>query len=219
MPMISHKRKTSRTSRVFAANRHGLASPRVGQPNRARRGAGKKRKDFSTGVCWVLLLAGLGVLGACIIVPAWLSCQQLAVQQRELTEQLAQLNISNKRYQEAIEAAPHDAAFNERLLIEGLNYHRPGEQVLLVASGPQTPITTPVTRPRSTRCKWVWLQAFSEHNTRNVLLIMSTGLVFFAFIYYRPKSRWSQTKPSPQIPVHPAPAEYSAAASGHHAGW
>lgn len=217
--MISHQRKTSPTSRVFAANRQKLGSPRADRPSRAGRQAGKKSKDFSTGVCWMLLLAGLAVLGTCIIVPAWLNCQQLAVQQLELTEQLAQLHISNNHYQEAIEAARHDAAFNERLLIEGLNYRRPGEQALLVASGPQTHLATPVTRLRSTVPKWVWLRAFAEHNTRNVLMIMSTGLVFFAFIYYRPKSRGSQTKPSSQIPVHPAAAEYSTAASGHHASW
>ncbi len=37
--------------------------------------------------------------------------------------------------QEAIEAAKNSVPFNERLMIEELNYQRPGEQVLLKESG------------------------------------------------------------------------------------
>ena len=159
----------------------------------------------------MLLLAGLSVLGACIVAPAWLNCQQLAGQEQELSRELEQLRISNYHYQEAIEAAQHDVAFNERLLIEQLNYHRPGEQALLVSSEQKSApaalgnnYTLPSDNP-------AWLETFAQRDTRNILLVMSTGLVLFAFVYYR--STKQSSRPS-DIPVRPARAEYSTLATG-----
>lgn len=153
---------------------------------RRTRSTSKPKKDFSSGVFWLLLLSGFVVLGACIVVPAWLNCQQLAAQQLSLTRQLAQLGMSNEHHAEAIEAARHNAAFNERLLIEELNYHRPGEQALLVASEIKpVPATSGSNR---VSCKApAWLGAFAQQDTRNILLVMSTGLVLFAFVYYQPR--------------------------------
>ena len=153
----------------------------------------------------MLLLSGFAVLGACIIVPARLDCQQMAAQQRALAEQLKQLRINNRYYQEAIEAAQHNAAFNERLLIEELNYHRPGEQTLLIATKSQpTPAVASgnYLSPENPS----WLQAFAEQDIRNILLVMSTGLVLFAFIYYRPNKRLT---PTSDIPVCPASTNFT----------
>ena len=152
----------------------------------------------------MLLLSGFAVLGACIIVPARLDCQQLAAQQLALAEQLKQLRINNHYYQEAIEAAQHNAAFNERLLIEKLNYHRPGEQALLIATEPQSTAAVSSGNYLSPENP-SWLQAFAEQDIRNILLVMSTGLVLFAFVYYRPTKRLT---PVPDIPVRPASAKF-----------
>ena len=152
----------------------------------------------------MLLLTGLVVLGVCVVAPAWLNCQQLAGQEQEVSRELEQLRISNYHYREAIEAAGHDVAFNERLLIEQLNYHRPGEQALPVSSEQKSVAlgnnyTLPPGNP-------AWLEAFAQRDTRNILLIMSTGLVLFAFVYYRPTKRFS---PPTDIPVRPAAAKFT----------
>lgn len=171
---------------------------------RRTRFTSKPKKDFSSGVFWLLLLSGFVVLGACIVVPAWLNCQQLAAQQLRLSGQLAQLRMSNEQHAEAIEAARHDAAFNERLLIEELNYHRPGEQALLV-SPEMKPVPATSANNHVFRKAPAWLQAFAQRDTRNILLVMSTGLVLFAFVYYRPTKR--SDRPS-SIPVCPTSARF-----------
>ena len=171
---------------------------------RRTRSSSKPKKDFSSGVFWLLLLSGFVVLGACIVVPAWLNCQQLAAQQLGLTRQLAQLSMSNEHHAEAIEAARYNAAFNERLLIEELNYHRPGEQALLVS--PEMKSVPATSGSNRVSCNApAWLGAFAQRDTRNILLVMSTGLVLFAFVYYRPTKR--SDRPS-SIPVCPTSARF-----------
>jgi len=177
--------------------------------NRRTRSAGKEKKDFSSLVFWMLLLAGLAVSGVCIIAPAWLNCQQLAAQQLELTKQLENLHINKFYHQEAIEAARRDVAFNERLLIEELNYHRPGEQALLLASKLRSTEAASGSNHISPQGP-AWLRAFAERDTRDILLVMSTGLVLFAFVYYRPTKR---SAPPSNIPVRPAPARFVSSAS------
>ena len=153
----------------------------------------------------MLLLVGLVVLGVCVVAPAWLNSQQLAGQEQELTRDLERLRISNYHYREAIEAAGHDVAFNERLLIEQLNYHRPGEQALPVSSEQESAAAALGNNYILPPGNPAWLEAFAQRDTRNILLIMSTGLVLFALVYYRPTKR---PAPLSDIPVHPASAKF-----------
>ena len=168
--------------------------PRVGGGTREERG------DFSTAVFWMLLVAGMAVLGACIVVPAWMSCQVLARQRSDLSERVEQSRLWARADLEAVEAATSNAAFNERLLIEELNYQRPGEQVLLVDSGRQAVLAEQAVAP--VEAGPAWLQAFVERDTRRILLVMSGGLVLFALVYYPAGGRSGRGEEMPKIPVH-----------------
>ncbi len=147
----------------------------------------------------MLLVAGMAVLGACIVVPAWMNSQMLASQRRDLSERVAQSQLWASADLEAVEAATSNAAFNERLLIEELNYQRPGEQVLLADSGLQAVVPEPAVVQLGAGP--TWLRAFVERDTRNILLAMSGGLVLFAFVYYPAGGRSGQGKELPKIPV------------------
>ena len=185
----------------------------VNSDNRKARSTEKTQTDLSAWVFWMLLVTGLTVLGVCMTAPAWIKCQMLGQQELALTRQLGQLRISSYHHAEAIAAAKQDVAFNERLLIEELNYHRPGEQTLPVAFEPRpSPATTGNTH--TVNSNPAWLEAFAQPDTRNILLVMSTGLVLFAFVYYRPTQRTSRPVLPPAIPIRPARAEYSALATG-----
>ena len=172
--------------------------------NRRARSAAKHQTDLSTWVFWMLLVTGLSVLGACIVTPTWVMCQSLGQQELELTGQLEQLRISSLHQAEAIAAAQQDVAFNERLLIEELNYHRPGEQAMPGITEPRPSVAT-LDNNRTAQKNPAWLGAFAQPDTRNILLVMSTGLVLFAFAYYQPTKR--SARPS-NIPVRPTPARF-----------
>jgi hypothetical protein len=174
----------------------------VNSDNRRARSVSRTQTDLSTWLFWVLLVAGLSVLGACIVTPTWVTCQTLGQQELELSRQLEELRINNRHQAEAIAAAQQDVAFNERLLIEELNYHRPGEQVMPDIIEPR-PSAAASDNNHTARKNPVWLGAFAQPDTRNILLVMSTGLVLFAFVYYQPNKR--SARPS-NIPVRPAPA-------------
>ena len=175
---------------------------------RSGRRRGAEQKDCSTGVFWVLLLSGLAVLGGGLLVPVWMNCQMLARQSGELGGQVEEFSRKVRADQEAIAAVGHDVAFNERLLMEELNYQRPGEQVLLTRllgsdEGFQA---------RQAGCGSVgpgWLRGFIEPDSRSLLLAMSGGLVFFAFVYYPPKKRAEPPRPRSEVPVRPARAEFN----------
>ena len=173
--------------------------------NRRTRSAAKTQMDLSACVFWMLLVTGLSVLGACIVTPTWLKSQALGQQELELTMQLEQLRISSLHQAEAIEAAQQDVAFNERLLIEELNYHRPGEQAMLGVIKPR-PSAGTLDNNHTAQKNPAWLGAFAQPDTRNILLVMSTGLVLFAFAYYRPSKRSSQLS---EMQVHPAQARFA----------
>ena len=172
--------------------------------NRRARSAAKTQTDLSAWLFWMLLVTGLSVLGACIVTPAWVRCQALGQQELELTRQLEQLHLSNLHQAEAIKAAQQDVAFNERLLIEELNYHRPGEQAMPGVIGPK-PSAMVSDNNHAAQENPAWLGAFAQPDTRNILLVMSTGLVLFAFTYYRPNKRSALRS---GIPVRPAPARF-----------
>ena len=173
-------------------------------PRRAR----KAQRDFSPAVFWMLLLAGMAVLGACVVVPAWMNSQMLARQHTNLSERLAQSRLWAKADSEAVEAATSNAAFNERLLIEELNYQRPGEQVLLADSGLQALNPKQTVQP-VLGAGPAWLRAFVERDTRNILLAMSGGLVLFAFVYYPAGRKSKRPKELPMIPVHRMDARFN----------
>ena len=171
------------------------------------RSSGKTKKELSSGVFWLLLVLGLGVLGACVLVPQWLEYQELAQRQARLDRRLAQARLDLKLERQAVDAAQHDVAFNERLLIEELNYSRPGEQILLSGSVEKAQPDSPLASDDSPGP--AWLRAFSERDSRNILLMMSAGLVLFAFVYYPPGRRVARARPRARIPVRPAPAAFA----------
>ncbi len=166
-----------------------------------RRGA-KTQRDFSPAVFWLLLLAGMAVLGACIVVPTWMNCQVLAGQSQLLSERVEEYRLGALADQEAIKAAQHSVAFNERLLIEELNYQRPGEQILL-ARYRQKEQSQPMVAGQANLGP-PWLQAFIQPDTRIILLVLSGALVLFAFVYYPAGKRLAQ----PRIPVRSMPARF-----------
>ncbi len=169
-------------------------------PERQKRRDGRREaktpRDFSPAVFWLLLIAGMAVLGACMVVPAWMNTQALADQSRVLSERLGEYRLQALADQEAIEAAQHSIAFNERLLIEELNYQRPGEQILL-ASYLQGPPPEQATAQQADLGP-PWLQAFIQQDTRLILLVISAALVLFAFVYYPANRRSARAS---RIPV------------------
>lgn len=174
------------------------------QKRRDVRTEAKTPRDFSPAVFWLLLLAGMAVLGACMVVPAWMNTQALANQSIVLSERLAEYRARALADQEAIEAAQHSVAYNERLLIEELNYQRPGEQILLAHYQEDfaKPATTPQANPGPP-----WLQAFIQQDTRIALLVLSGALVLFAFIYYPANGRSARIS---KVPVHIRQTDFSA---------
>ena len=169
-----------------------------------RRGEGQR--DFSPAVFWLLLGVGMAALAACMVVPVWMNCQVLAGQSRALSERLAEYRLGAMADQEAIEAAQHSVAFNERLLIEELNYQRPGEQILL-ASYVQEGQAEPAAAEQA-GVGPPWLGAFVQRDTRSILLVMSGGLVLFAFVYYPAGGRSAGAKKVSRIPVHTMGARF-----------
>ena len=171
-------------------------------PERQKRRDGRREaktpRDFSPAVFWLLLIAGMAVLGACMVVPTWMNTQTLANQSQELSERLAEYRLAALADQEAIEAAQHSVAFNERLLIEGLNYQRPGEQILLATNYVQQGQAKPPSAKKASLGP-PWLAAFVQHDTRTILLVISAALVLFAFVYYPANRRSARAS---RIPVH-----------------
>ena len=170
------------------------------------RSACRRRRDFSGALFWGLLVAGMAVLGACIVVPVWMNCQVLAAQSRALSERVAEHRLGAMADQEAIEAAQHSVAFNERLLIEELNYQRPGEQILMASASQEGEAEGAAVAQSGVGPPW--LRAFVQGDTRSILLVMSGGLVLFAFIYYPVGVRSTEAKKVPRIPVHAMGARF-----------
>ena len=130
----------------------------------------------------------------------------LGQQELELSRQLEQLRISSYHHAEAIAAAKQDVAFNERLLIEELNYQRPGEQILPASYVQETRAQQPVAEQGAFGPPW--LGAFVQRDTRSILLVISGALVLFAFVYYPASGRSTGAKKVPRIPVHSMPARF-----------
>ena len=180
------------------------------QKRRDVRRAAKTPRDFSPAVFWLLLLAGMAVLGACMVVPAWMNTRVLANQSRVLSERLAKSRSRALADQEAIEAAQHSVAFNERLLIEQLNYQRPGEQILLARYRQQDQAKPTATEQASLGPPW--LQAFIQRDTRVILLVLSGALVLFAFVYYPASGRSAGSR----VPVRSMPATFIRPTQSYH---
>ena len=161
---------------------------------------GEAERDFSPAVFWGLLVAGLAVLGGCLVVPLWMECQVLAGQSRVLSKRVEEYRMLAAADQEAIEAAKNSVPFNERLMMEELNHQRPGEQVLLRESGQEAVVVGTVVEQDDVGP--AWLGAFARRDTRGILLLMSGGLVLFAFVYYPVEGRSGRRERVAKIPVH-----------------
>ena len=170
-------------------------------------GAGGAKKNSSTAIFWVLLLAGLSVMGACIIGPVWLECKRMAAQRAQLAEKLEELQTARNDEKEAIRAAQADVAFNERLLMEELNYQRPGEDVLAPVLSRQTARDRPqADQPEG---PLAWIRALEQQDVRIILLAMSMGLIIFALLYYRPGRKSEGARQLPEIPVRTISAQFT----------
>lgn len=184
---------------------------------RQRKTLGRTEGDYSTIVFWMLMLAGLGVLGACIIAPAWLGYERLVAQRADLAAQTEELQAGKDADQEAIGAAQESVAYNERLMIEELNYRRPGEEVLLAESDEQR---TGIGRQSDHRQEEsIWIRAMERQDIRTILLAMSLGLLIFALVYYRPRERSGRLQQVRDIPVRPASAQFAEPGEGTAIGY
>ncbi len=190
-----------------------LERPKRADVPRGGRGASRRQRDFSPALFWVLLGAGMAVLGACMVVPVWRNCQVLAGQSRALSERVVEHRLRALADQEAIEAAQNSVAFNERLLIEELNYQRPGEQILPASYVQKAQAQQPVAEQGAFGPPW--LGAFVQRDTRSILLVMSGGLVLFAFVYYPAGARSVGAKKVPRIPVHSMGARFIGPTQSH----
>lgn len=161
--------------------------------------------DLSVCVFWMLLATGLLVLAACIITPSWVKCKKLDQQELAVNRHLEQLRKNSLDRAQAIAAAQTDVAFNERLLIEELNYRRPGEQALVTVSAARPSWLDPQSNSNTVRNNPARFEVFAQPDTRNILLAMSCGLLLFAFIYYRPTNRTGRL---PEVPIRPTPARF-----------
>ena len=164
------------------------------------RGGVEVERDYSPVVFWGLLVAGLAVLGGCLVVPLWMECQVLAGQSRALSEQVDEYRMRAAADQEAIEAAKTSVPFNERLMMEELNHQRPGEEVLLRESSQEAVVVGTVAEQDDVGP--AWLGAFAQRDTRGILLLMSGGLVLFAFVYYPAGGSSGRRERVAKIPVH-----------------
>ena len=183
-------------------------------PSRSRRVRATIRTeaDYSTIVFWMMLLAGLSVLGACIVAPAWMGYERLAAQRADLATRAEELQASRDADQQAIGAAQESVAYNERLMIEELNYRRPGEEVLLTERGEQLVGDNRQLDHQDEES--AWLRAMGRQDIRTILLAMSLGLIVFALVYYRPREKAGQLPGVRDIPVRPASAEFAEPGEG-----
>ena len=113
----------------------------------------------------------------------------------------------------ATTASPQDLRKGAQNLLLGCVGVTPGEQVLLADSGRQAVVPERAIVPLGAGP--VWLRAFVERDTRSILLVMSGGLVLFAFVYYPASGRSVGAKKVPRIPVHSMPARFTQPTQSH----
>ncbi len=215
MPTDTEYRRSGQDGQSDASVRHGVRNA----ASRSRRRGVIKRPEagYSTIVFWMLLVAGLSVLGACIVAPAWLGYERLAAQRADLASQAKELQASRDADQQAIGATQESVAYNERLMIEELNYRRPGEEVLLNRAGEQR--LRAGLRLEHRKEGSAWARAMGRQDIRTILLAMSLGLIGFALVYYRPREKAGQLPGVRDIPVRPTSAEFTEPGEGTAVGY
>ena len=169
MPTDIEYHGTGREGQSDTGVRHGAQN--YVSRSRQRGAINRTEADYSTIVFWMLLLAGLSVLGACIIAPTWIGYERLAAQRADLAARAEELQASKDADQEAIGAAQESVAYNERMMIEQLNYRRPGEEVLLTERGEQ--LVGDNRQLDHQGEKSVWLRTMGRQDIRTILLAMS----------------------------------------------
>lgn len=158
------------------------------------------------------VLSGLAVaiFAPCVLVPAWQQSAQLREYHRDLAVVVAGLQGQVEANRARTERWLSDPLVNERAVRREFNYQAPGEQVIrsgqdtsvaptAISEGstprqravaiPPNPVPRWVTATKQWLPAWNWSFLFARSPNRELLLLMSGGLLLTAFILYAPHRR------------------------------
>lgn len=155
---------------------------------------------------WLLTAMAMAVFAPCVLVPVWAEVEEARAYEREMAGLVADLKLRVEQNDAQIEALLTDPLVNERIARRELNHRAEGEQVVrwtpqeLAAlrvhvpdlSSPATPVSAdePPAWAKSLGKwlpAWPWHELFVSPKNRNLLLLMSAGLLAAAFLLYSGK--------------------------------
>ncbi len=164
---------------------------------------------------YVLSTLALAIFAPCVLVPAWAESAQLREYHRDLAVVVAGLQAQVEANNARSERWRSDPLVSERAVRREFNYQPPGEQVIrsgqdgavaltalseypslkrTVPRAAPNPVPAWVTGTKRWLPAWNWSFLFARSPNRELLLLMSGGLLLTAFILYAPQRRPSARK-------------------------
>lgn len=194
------------SGRFDAAGRPGPAGERV-SPSRSDEAAPVSRQPVAHAIMfWTLSSAAIALFAPCVLVPAWRQAEQVREYERKLAGVVAQLEAQvaeNERHMQALEADPlvierrYRLEFNQQPAGEQFVQTSPSELAAIevtipdfkVAAAPAPADHTPAWARaiRKWLPAWAWSDLFARSPHRELLLLMSGGLLLTAFVLYAPR--------------------------------
>jgi hypothetical protein len=159
---------------------------------------------------WLFAAMSMAVFAPCVLVPLWAEIQILREQEARLARAVGELEAVVARNDARIDALLSDPAVIQRVVRREFNYRMEGEEVVRWRRGdglvlddgiapPPPPVELETTPPGVTAKwlsaltpwlpRWPWQELFNTSPNREILLIMSGGLLVAAFLLYGPSPR------------------------------
>lgn len=157
---------------------------------------------------WVLAGLALAVFAPAVLLPVWLERAEVYRQERAMAGVVAELDHRVRSNEAAIEALLSDPLVNQRIIRRELNYLPDHEKVIqwsdhrarflpVYLDALDEPAVAPldsadevppwVAALRRWLPAWPWRALFVESPNRELLLILSGGLLAAAFLLYSPR--------------------------------
>ncbi len=154
---------------------------------------------------WVLTAMALAFFAPCVLVPIWQEVEQVREYRREMAAVIEGMEKQVVKNQARIDGLREDPLVNERIARRELNYRLEQEQIVRVTSQelaalrvrPADPLLASEAQDVVVLSSLHWTQAltrwlpawpyrelFGKPNNRRLLMLMSAGLLFTAFILY-----------------------------------
>jgi hypothetical protein len=160
---------------------------------------------------WLLTGLSLAVFAPCVLMPIWRDLQHTQAYEHELAQVIAYLEQQIERNEAHMQALRTDPLVNERYARRDLNQRVEGERLIpfdaeslssveIYLRGPLVPMADDLSTVKTERSVWldeaeVWLpawvysDAFRTSPQREILLIMSAGLLIAAFVLFPARPR------------------------------